>query len=329
MIVTGPRRVTKLADDSSMYVLVSIMNGIGDGLLALPVIRWLERAFGHQRVVIWATRTLLNTSLSGIECRGIWTIEDGTGIAAPNARREVERLIRSMGQGHPPTIWVSLNSYRPRTTVESIGMAALSPRYVYGFYDGSESSHTLDNFEKLHRGDQLFRVIGESITPSSAVEFPYIDEIALRKMKRKVDSFKSGKRGLIAIHADTALNKRWHNRKWRRLVALLRKGNWSVLALGRAPKSLLSGDSGISACPTGWRSQVAALHLADYFVGIDSCFAHVADAMRKPGIVLFGPTSVPLWGPRSGALRTIVAPGCRMSSLNPETVFSAFLREFN
>ncbi|MDB5598809.1 MAG: hypothetical protein JWN71_853 [Xanthobacteraceae bacterium] len=60
-----------------------------------------------------------------------------------------------------------------------------------------------------------------------------------------------------------------------------------IVILG-GPAQALSRSSAYLTAPQGWDKQVAILAHAAAFVGIDSCFSHVADTFNVPGLVLYG-----------------------------------------
>jgi ADP-heptose:LPS heptosyltransferase len=79
----------------------------------------------------------------------------------------------------------------------------------------------------------------------------------------------------------------------------------------------------VVAAPADWHTHVAVVRRAAAFVGIDSCFAHVADAFGLPGLVLFGPTCAEEWGPAGPALRALPAPARDLGRLPTDAVWRA------
>jgi ADP-heptose:LPS heptosyltransferase len=59
----------------------------------------------------------------------------------------------------------------------------------------------------------------------------------------------------------------------------------------------------------------------DLFIGVDSCFLHVADLFGVPGVGLFGPTSPQCWGFRFAEARHVTGGG----SLDDISVEAAFM----
>lgn len=53
----------------------------------------------------------------------------------------------------------------------------------------------------------------------------------------------------------------------------------------------------------------------DFFFGIDSCFANIADAHLKKGLVLFGPVNFHEWKPYSKNLKAIRAKAGNLDNI--------------
>lgn len=39
--------------------------------------------------------------------------------------------------------------------------------------------------------------------------------------------------------------------------------------------------------PDVWSNQVALLHSVDYFLGVDSCYGHLADLLKSKGVIFY------------------------------------------
>lgn len=309
--------------DAKTHVIVSIINGLGDAFLALPVIRCLIEWFGSDRVVVWAPFDALETVLSDATCVRLplhlsrYSSSKLFVDEERDARRAVEALRFRM-----PLAWVSLNAYSPLWPVEVIAREKLRPQLVWGFGDAPQVFRSDSRGAITHMREQYFRVIGEIEPEGLAYRAPSIPLAA----NDQADSYLNHSLGtsatdFVAIHTDTESNKQWLPERWRALASLLfeRRGI-KVLALGKPSEALLA-DSLILPPPNGWHVQIAVLARACGFVGIDSVFAHVADALDIPGLALFGPTPVAEWGPKGPVMRAISAPRGDLQNVSAREVF--------
>jgi heptosyltransferase-2 len=67
----------------------------------------------------------------------------------------------------------------------------------------------------------------------------------------------------------------------------------------------------------------AILQRVRLFLGHDSGISHIAAAAGAPSLLLFGPTDPDVWGPLSGQVRIVRAPGGVLAQLPLETVAEA------
>jgi heptosyltransferase-1 len=137
--------------------------------------------------------------------------------------------------------------------------------------------------------------------------------------------------------------KQWPLENYFTLAALLLRELELPLVLNGPPGSLdrLTGES---ACPTtdgiwphacGLPGLIDATRRATAVVGVDSGPMHLAAALGKPGVALFGPTDPTRNGPYGGSLRVLRWPGAvttykrldaideSMRRITPEQVFEA------
>jgi ADP-heptose:LPS heptosyltransferase len=161
--------------------------------------------------------------------------------------------------------------------------------------------------------DQYFRVIGERPTPP-VERRPLIGAVARQRAAAIRDHVHRMSKRLIAVHAQTRAGKCWPQARWTELGSLLRE-ECELVLLGLRGQAL-SQDSAYLSAPQGWEKQVAILAHADAFVGIDSCFSHVADAFNLPGVVLYGDAAqAAFWRPKGPALQALIARDGRLESL--------------
>jgi|SRR5947207_1714151 len=85
-------------------------------------------------------------------------------------------------------------------------------------------------------------------------------------------------------------------------------------------RSILS--CGISTLSQGYNTDIrdhfAAISVGRAFLGIDSVFAHIADSLQIPSVVLFGFFDLRVWGPVSSTSVAIQMEGHRpLQELSP------------
>lgn len=298
-----PRLAALARDGVPRHVVICVLNAMGDAFLALPLIRFAIDAFGRERVSVWASEYHGRTVYAELGDVFVGSGETNRNVAAERKEVELAALRLRLPPGRALS-WVSLNPYVPRTVVEDYAIAGLAPVSLWEF----RSTHLRADDPAgplLHRMDQYFRVIGERPT-AAADRCPRIGAVARRRAAEIRDHVHRMSRRLVVVHAQTHINKRWPESRWRELGRLL--AGECDLVLHGLPGQLLSQGSDYLAAPAGWEKQVAILAHADAFVGIDSCFAHVADAFGVPGLVLYGDEAqAAQWRPKGPALEALIA----------------------
>ena len=314
--VLVPRLAELACDGAPRHVVICLLNGMGDAFLALPVIRFVIECFSRHRVSVWANQYHGETVYAELGDVFIATAESNRNIAADRKEVELAALRRRLPPGRALS-WVSLNPYGPRTVVEDHAIAVLKPQSLWEFR-GAHLRVDAATGSVLHRMDQYFRVIGERRTPAIDRR-PLIGAVARRRAVAIRDHVHGTSRRLIAVHAQTKTYKCWPVSHWRELGSRLRSG-CDLVILG-LPGQALSRSSEYLTAPQGWEKQIAILAHADAFIGIDSCFSHVADAFDLPGVVLYADATVAAaWRPKGRALEALIAADGNLESFAPADV---------
>jgi hypothetical protein len=301
--VVVPRLAELARDGVPRHVVISLFNGMGDAFLALPLIRFVIECFGRDRVSVWANEYHGRTVYAELGDIFIASAECNRNTAAERKEDELAALRRNLPSGRALS-WVSLNPYAPRTVVEDCAIAALKPQSLWEFR-GAQVRFDTATGSVLHRIDQYFRVVGEQRTPA-VDRRPLIGAVARQRATAIRDHVHRMSKRLVAVHAQTRASKCWPQMRWRELGRLL--GNECELVLLGLPAQPLSNGSEYLTAPQGWEKQVAILAHADAFVGIDSCFSHVADAFDMPGVVLYGDAAAAApWRPKGPRLEALFA----------------------
>ena len=312
------------------HVIISLINGLGDSFLALPVIRYIIQLFGSDFVTIWAPIDAIETVFYGLSCNFIPIHFDR--YEDKPFFKEKEDLTRAISilKRKSPLIWIGLNAYYPLWSIENRLRDSLHLKAIWDFGNRPQMFSLPDNNRgfKKHMREQYFAVIGEPIDNIPSLGKPQVDERCRRKANALISKISDKFLGYITIHTDTNSEKSWTLSGWLELAHLFFEyKNLATVALGKPSKSLTQHNSHIFSVPADWHFQTALLEKSTTFVGIDSCWAHVADHLNIPGVVLFGKdSSIEVWGPRGCALRAILAPDGILSKIKPRQVFNKLLK---
>ncbi len=98
---------------------------------------------------------------------------------------------------------------------------------------------------------------------------------------------------ILQITGACSENKNWRVENWSELVKSTPE--YTFIQLGSAKEPLVEGTIDLRG-KTTTRESMALVKYALGFAGIDSFMAHVTNAFDVPGIVLFGPSVIEVWG---------------------------------
>ena len=142
-----------------------------------------------------------------------------------------------------------------------------------------------------------------------------------------------GKR-YVAFHCcSNDPNRDWDKDKWRELADYISSKGFLVVEIGE--KQALEEKNGACLCVTGRRNLQDLAYIvknAVCFIGVDSGFAHIANATRRPSVVMVGRlgnfTGQVIWSgdfANSKEFKVIRAPGDQLAkSIEVEVVKNAF-----
>lgn len=98
---------------------------------------------------------------------------------------------------------------------------------------------------------------------------------------------------IMHIFSRSSPNHMWPVHKWEQLVRELPQ--FTFIQVGQQDEPLIKGTIDWRN-KTGIRGMFCLLKYVTSFVGVESCMAHVTNAVGLPGVVLFGDTSPVQWG---------------------------------
>lgn len=304
------------------HVMVSLFNGYGDCLLALPVLRSIVETVGATgNVYLAAFPNMAETVFAGLNCKRICVSDiDPQALMTDGGFDDI-----------PVEQFISFNAYFPCPV--DIEIHRRFPNIPYwGFCDLKGTVTLPESYRNIHMRDQFFHVLGLSPTYSQAMRWPHIPPQILQGLSSVFGQDQDTVR-CYALHIDSLNEKMWPVERWAAVVEYLWQ-NWRVwpLILGEGHQDhlvLLNRFAFAKTVPMqgGIQLQFAAVQHTRFFLGIDSIFAHVADCYDKPMVVLFGPSIPSIWGP-VGKAAHLVAPrhGGEMGSIDEDNVLDALVR---
>jgi heptosyltransferase-1 len=138
-------------------------------------------------------------------------------------------------------------------------------------------------------------------------------------------------RFVLANPAAGWAGKQWPLGNYAALADRLRSAGYALVLNGAAPIEVPGAIAHVS----GLNGLICATRLAAAVVGVDSGPLHLAAALGKPGVGIFGPTDPARNGPYGGSIRVLRAPGTQttykradsidpaMQAITPEQVWAA------
>lgn len=277
-------------------LVVPVLAGVGNALLAQPMIRQLRGAFADAELAVFARTHAIGAVFERLA--EVQRVE-----VFGNKAAEFLRLIRRMRAWRADVCVVPYPSNRWQYSVLASACGAtrtLISGYAVGYWRAAHflPAERVPVIEGLHDLDQSLRLLeplGIRTSLSMAPSFP----LARDEIERAAARLPSGTR--VAIHAGSGRTvfgqaKRWDPRQYGLLVERLRD------ELGLTPVLIEGPDeAGVSeeirpqrdvaiARLTGPLTEAAALLAAcRLYVGNDSGLAHLAAAVGTPPVTLFGP----------------------------------------
>jgi ADP-heptose:LPS heptosyltransferase len=306
---------TKAADDpkgmpregigAEPSILLMRAGALGDCLLMLPTLMALRAHFPQARIDVmgypkrwqWVLGRGLVDAVHPIERAGMHLLfcEEIAGVRIP------ESLQSLLG-----TYDVIL-SYRPAPDgVFQRRLRALSAGLVL-----SQSPFPPPPPPKVHVADFALRLVAQLGVPAVPVT-PRLwltdDELALVRpffAAHQVDPYRSP---IVVVHPGSgSIAKRWPVESFATLIETLERQRWArtVVVTGYAEEdlearlyALIPSAKPLSAANWPLLPTMALIGQATGFIGHDSGLTHLAAALGRPTVALFGPTDPEIWAPR-------------------------------
>jgi glycosyltransferase involved in cell wall biosynthesis/ADP-heptose:LPS heptosyltransferase len=195
-----------------------------------------------------------------------------TGMAVPKEKMPLVKTLRAVDRVVDLGQWESDQTYKQFDYSLNFGTA---------FLDEKTKFSATDYYRKM------LDFAGLSV---DSVQLP-----RLEIPKTIVTDLVCGERKLpekyVVIHTgSTFVYRLWNSQSWRKLVEFFTKRRINVVFLGKNDFEF-TGEYVYSVSKYDFVTQMAVVNQAEFFIGVDSVFTHVAGLTKRPGLVLFGPSS--------------------------------------
>lgn len=132
----------------------------------------------------------------------------------------------------------------------------------------------------------------------------------------------------VFLHATTRDDKHWPESHWQQLITLMASSSYKIKLPWGAPheqqraQRLASSHPFVEVLPKMTLENIAnVLAGAKAVVSVDTGLSHLAAALDKPNITLYGPTDPGLIGGYGQNQYALISSEKRMQTLSPETVY--------
>jgi ADP-heptose:LPS heptosyltransferase len=261
-------------------VLVAVRPlGLGDLLTAVPSLRALGRAFPHHHRVL-------------VTGAGVVPLAQHAGVADEVvAGVPLAPLPPSL---HGADVVVNLHGRGPQS--HGVALAA-RPRRLIAFANAEAGVEGPQWRPHEHEVARWCRLLGESGIPADPTD------LLIAAPERPVPA---AARGATLVHPGAASGaRRWPAERWAAVVRaevadgrpVIVTGGPDEVALARAVAGDLVAPEAVLAGRTDVLDLAALVAAADRVVCGDTGVAHLATALGRPSVVLFGPTPPAEWGP--------------------------------
>ena len=264
-----------------MTVIISIMNAIGDVFLAQSAILSLIDLHCKDKVILVIPSDVDETVLKYLEIQKIVLKIDRSFYYPYYNFTEEINFIKS--QFDEVDIFYSLTKFFHLPEYDLKIIEAFNPRKIIKF----EKNEVLS----LKHSKTKYLDFFKNVNPQNKYKenyTPIIPEELEKDLCRQIMSNFNHK-PYVVFHTDTAEPKQWSDKGWNHLIEQC-KYNFDIVLIGK-PKSeivRLFYLHGAKIVKSDWHLSCLFIKYATFFVGVDSCFAHIADSYKKKGFVVWG-----------------------------------------
>jgi heptosyltransferase-2 len=330
---------------NSKTICVLSASGIGDSIMATPLIEEIKRCRLGSRLIVVSTVTCAlvfkgNPNIDLI-MRYTYGIQYFFSFVL---------LLFKLRKEHINVLFAAQPSNTIRhSLITAFSNAKIRLKHSYDYVDSSERDFSFvyskllpDNMER-HRVElnlDLLRFLGEEIQENSIYPSFIVSKEVSEKIETLLETNDDNRdtKKLIAIHPGGGReNKRWSPERFAELGKILIKDGFTISLIGgESEKSLADNiaekiDKNVVFNFTGKFSleeTAALLKKVFCLISNDTGIMHLATAVRIPVIALFGPTDFRHIGPFSKASR-ILSNSININDITPSEVLDTLFTEIN
>lgn len=282
---------------NNQKVVLFLINGLGDYILSMPSIRALFSLF--QNITVISSKGAKDWFYYEFNYKSF------VGIDVINSENEEKKIdVSNFKKKIPCDLFISLCSWHNESVDELIKL--LQPNVTMGLCFNSFDHPKYLKWEQ-HSCDLAFEIPLYLDKTLSIKDFnkPLIFSPEYTKKAEEILSLLPRNKKKLVVHTETLSNKEWNNSKYITVINrfLEKNSDYIVLLIDINDRGLRAGSNLERIYPlNGFYFPTASeiIKRSNLFLGVDSCFMHVADICQIPGVVLFGPTKAKEWGYRFG-----------------------------
>lgn len=300
--------------------MIFAVNGIGDSLLAVPMLRALQSIFGARLIILYNDygETPFFADLTKARL-----IPVQTSFQYDGHNFDAENLASIIGGCD---LFINTTTYFSRS-LRSL-KELLNPDIYIAFYE--DATYRLSYSKGDHEIQRLFTVV-QKFNPllkvSAFTEPPNYSNPA-KESAAQIRERLAGQSPLLTIHPVSTPDKSLPTHLLHHLLETLKKDHrdWYIAILSPNAKPSLIAENSANLCQLSHLPLDVACALvanSNAFIGIDSVFLHVADFARIPAVGIFGPTDFRQWGLHLTSGSHVVEATGDLGRLSPSRLVSS------
>lgn len=286
-------------------------NAIGDYIMALPTLRALNQLFEGRLSIVYNSNKINEYLLSEFNFRCSIGIEFNH---SDGERRFDPVLLSDKMQDCDLFLYLNTWIYSEdiRILLNGLPLLKKSAGYYSCFSNQIPYSTAIHNFDLYFRMVHLF---DKKLSIENFSHPPKLNE-AYENIYTQVKKTKLRSVQYLSVHFDSEPEKSIESHLYRPFLEKILDDNSDIfiipLGLEKIKLAEKYEDRIINfGKPLPFLIATAYLSCSDYFIGVDSCFLHLADLFQVPSTGLFGPTSEVEFGFRFNKDYTYICPETR------------------
>ena len=273
----------------NQHILFFFSNAIGDAFMVLPTIRAFKENYQKVSIICDSNYYFLFQEID-FEC--VFFLYQIENVIYSN----ISITTISEIQKKHFDFFISLSSYH-NETIEKI-LKNVNFKVKIGYTGSIYDYEIADPYCKTNMFDVYFKSF--QYFNKEALIIDYSDKIIPKNQILDSNNFKNEFK-IITVHTDTKPEKTWKSYNFFNLISkIINEYEDVLIVIIGIPKINFSSisDRIIQFDTPNFFVSWEMLNMSDFFIGLDSCFMHLADINNIPSITLFGETNEAEWGYR-------------------------------